>query len=161
MKSAEQVLIKAEQVLIKAAQAEAFIEEIEVLTPIETLNESSPSSKRNDLKNSSVYCVNPFVNEYSILGVGGRIRRSRWMYDEEHPVLLPKDNHLSLLIIRYYYEQTQYQGQLIAQGAVLQGGYWIVGCKQMISKMLNQCVICKCLRGRPWNNICPTYHPII
>ncbi len=56
---------------------------------------------------------------------------------------------LSLLIIRHYHEQNHHQGRLITQGAVLRGGFWIVGCKRMISKMLSQCVTCKRLRGKP------------
>lgn len=57
-----------------------------------------------------------------MLRVGGRLRRSDEKYEEKHPVILPKNSHLSKLAILYHDDNVDHQGRLITNGAVKQAG---------------------------------------
>ena len=52
------------------------------------------------------------------------------------------------LVINYHHESVHHQGRQITHGKIRQTGIWIVGANRMISKMINQCVTCRRLRGK-------------
>ena len=41
-----------------------------------------------------------------------------------------------------------HQGRDYTEGAVRSAGYWVVGCKKLVSSEIYNCVICRKLRGR-------------
>nr|CAI5838018.1 unnamed protein product [Callosobruchus analis] len=45
---------------------------------------------------SSLLCLNPFVCDDGIIRVGGRLENSKYSYDKQHPILLPKGHHVIL-----------------------------------------------------------------
>lgn len=69
------------------------------------------------------------------------------MFQEKHPAILPKGCHLARLAITHYHSEVHHQGRQITHGALRQGGLWIIGAKRMISKIINQCITCRKLRG--------------
>ncbi|XP_033116710.1 uncharacterized protein LOC117116716 [Anneissia japonica] len=93
--------------------------------------------------------LNPFKDENGILRVGGRLRRSDLDLGGRHPILLPKDNHVSRLIAEYFHEQVQHQGRLLTAAALRSGGIWIIGAHNLVRSIINKCNICKRLRGQP------------
>ncbi|KAK2559442.1 hypothetical protein P5673_018077 [Acropora cervicornis] len=101
------------------------------------------------IKRSTLYHLNPFIDDDGILRLGGRLRRSKLEYREKHPVLMPKKHHVTTLIVRHYHLQVHHQGRLMTHGAIRQAGYWLVNGNQVVSNELNSCVTCKRLRGRP------------
>ena len=142
------LLKSAEEVLTKTVQGESFAPEIDALTSSRVHSDSTLTHKEHKLKTSHLYRLDPFLDECGILRVGGRTRRSHQTFHEKHLAFLPKDHYLSYLVINHYHEKTHHQGRLISQGAVLQGGYWIISCRRMVSKLINRCVTCKRLRGK-------------
>ncbi|CAB4021459.1 PREDICTED: uncharacterized protein LOC107357656 [Paramuricea clavata] len=142
------LLKSAEEVLTKTVQGESFAPEIDALTSSRVHSNRTLTHKEHNHKTSHLYRLDPFLDEYGILHVGGRTRCSHQTYHEKHPAFLPKDHCLSYLVINHYHEKTHHQGQLISQGAVLQGGFWIISCRRMVSKLINRCVTCKRLRGK-------------
>jgi hypothetical protein len=143
-------LDRAETVMIKTVQRESFRDEIELLQKPESIfdkeNRESVRQKKNLLKGSNLYRLDPFVDEQGVVRVGGRLRRSDMYYPEKHPVLLPKGYCLSKLIIRHYHKRIHHQGRLITSGAVRAAGYWIIGGHAMVSKLTSSCITCKRLR---------------
>ncbi|XP_044163449.1 uncharacterized protein LOC122947908 [Acropora millepora] len=101
------------------------------------------------IKRSTLYHLNPFIDDDGILRVGGRPRRSKLEYREKHPVLMPKKHHVTTLIVHHYHLQVHHQGRLMTHGAIRQAGYWLVNGNQVVSNELNSCVTCKRLRGWP------------
>ena len=63
------------------------------------------------MRKSTLYRLDPFVDDNGILRVGGRLRRARPEYKEKHPAILPKGNHVSKLIVRHYHGQVHHQGR--------------------------------------------------
>ncbi|XP_071492080.1 uncharacterized protein [Diadema antillarum] len=71
------------------------------------------------------------------------------MYGEKHPVILPKDSHLSKLVALHYHRRTAHQGRNLTINAIRSGGYWITGCRRIVSSLISKCVHCIRFRGKP------------
>lgn len=142
-----QELNQASQFLIKTVQREAFADEIKLLEghmlDHQTVDRKHIRKKKNSLKGSCLYQLDPFVDEDGILRVGGRLRRSALDFVEKHPAVLPKKHHLSELVIRHYHESTHHQGRLITHGAIRQAGYWVISGHGATTKVLRDCIACK------------------
>ena len=91
--------------------------------------------------------MDPFLDQKEILRVGGRLHRADLSYEERHPIILPKEHHITKLLIRQHHQNIYHQGRVITHGAIRGAGYWIVGGHRLVSKILNSCVTCRKLRG--------------
>ena len=144
-------LQQAMTVIIQAVQAEAFGGEIELQNSIdvsqETENFVGRRERKQTLKKSSLYRLDPFIDSNGLLRVGGRLRRANLEQAEKHPVFLPKNHHVTNLLVHHYHERVHHQGRHITQGAIRQAGYWLIGGHRTIARELRKCVICKKLRG--------------
>ncbi len=96
--------------IIKTAQSEAFGQEIDKLTGMKT---KGPNTRRNhQLKKASpLYKLDPFVDDNGILRVGGRLRRANLSDDHKFPIILPKNNYVSKLIVREIHVSVKHQGR--------------------------------------------------
>lgn len=56
-------------------------------------------------------------------------------------------------MIRSYHEMVFHQGRHITEGAVRSSGYWITGCKRLVSSLVYQCITCRKLRGKEQNQL--------
>lgn len=137
MKTEQNTSISSEQEIIRLVQRESFSSEIECI------------QKRKQFKrNSTISNLNPFIDEHGLLRVGGRLRRAEIDLSETHPIILPKDHHISILLIRHFHESVKHQGRHFTAGALPAAGYWIVGEKRMIASIIHKCVRCRKLRGK-------------
>ena len=90
--------------------------------------------------------LNPIVDSNGLLRVGGRIIHSGTK--ETNPIILPGSHHTSTLLVRHHHERTQHQGRHFTEGAIREGGLWLVGAKRCIGKVTSTCVTCRKLRGK-------------
>ena len=118
----------AEKEILRSVQREAFVFTDKILT---------------DLKD-----LDPFYDQDGILRVGGRIKRAKVPVEFRHPAILPRNYHITELIIRYYHEKTQHSGRGITTTEIRSHGYWIVGCSAAVSSYIRNCVTCKKLRAK-------------
>ena len=84
-------LQQAEKTIIKCLQYENFREELEVLrhinaTSAETSSDQSKKKRQVLRKASSLYKLDPFLDQDGLIRVGGRIRRANLSVDRKHPV---------------------------------------------------------------------------
>ena len=145
-------LEKATTVLLKVVQAESFEEDIKMLyATADPGDEGSQESRsnRSTSKKSRLYGLDPFIDDDGVLRVGGRLRRSSLDSIEKHPAILPKDHHVSELLIRHYHQTVHHQGRQITHVAVRQAGYWVISGHSAVTRMLSSCVPCKRTRGMP------------
>ena len=70
-------------------------------------------------------------------------------HKEKHPIVLPKNNHVSRLVAKHYHLRVHHQGRQITGGAIRQAGFWLVGGHDTVTKIIGACVPCKKLRGPP------------
>ena len=108
--------LKAERLLIHTVHAEVFQEEIF------SLQQSKCVSKR------SLVHLSPFLDEDGILRVRGRLKRASIPSHEKHPIIIPKNSHIAVLIIRHYHDKVQHQGRRFTEGG--NSFCWILDSKQ-------------------------------
>ncbi|XP_064639582.1 uncharacterized protein LOC135494836 [Lineus longissimus] len=153
-------IAQAEMLILKTVQAEAYSEEMPILRGIKAVDDNADqkgstnrdSCRRRDLvlkKSSSLYRLDPYLDENDIIRVGGRIRRANVPRGVKHPVLLPKDSHITRVIVRHFHERTGHGGRNMTLNEVRAQGYWITSARSSITSCLSKCVICRKLRGPP------------
>ncbi|XP_022790232.1 uncharacterized protein LOC111329735 [Stylophora pistillata] len=142
-------LNQAMDAIMGAAQKEAFGAELtnKDLTEQKEGERYQNTVRKRALKGSQFYALDPFIDANGIVRVGGRLRRAEMEYGEKHPAILPKDHHVSVLVIRHYHKEVHHQGRQITSGKIRQAGYWLIGGHRMVAKELASCVPCKKLRG--------------
>ena len=99
-------------------------------------------------KSSSLSSLNPFLDEHGILRVGGRLKNSVGNFEEKMPIILPKNHHISTLLVREFHARVKHQGRHLTHGALRAGGFWIINGKKLVSNILARCVEC-CKLRRP------------
>ena len=80
-----------------------------------------------------------------IIKCGGRLRNAEVNEESKNPVLLPKSDHFSRLIIEDIHKRIMHGG-VAATVASLRQAFWIAE----VRAVLNRCVICRRLTGRPY-----------
>ena len=132
-----QTFKEAEVFVIKEAQSTEFSDEIQCLS------KGAPVSK-----DSTIISLNPYLDEQNVLRVGGRLKHSEMTFKEKHPQIVPKQSHITKLLITEIHEEVQHQGRHLTEGAIRSAGYWIPGGRRLISGIIMKCVKCRRLRGK-------------
>ena len=123
-----------EMFIIKQVQSEAFSEEIK---KIRTQKENT-SNKHDRLRK-----LNAFLDNSDILRVGGRLSQSTLHYNVKHPAILPKDSHVSALLVKHHHERVHHQGRGMTVNELRAAGIWILGCGSIVSSHIYRCVKCR------------------
>ncbi|XP_029177497.1 uncharacterized protein LOC114945435, partial [Nylanderia fulva] len=118
----------------RIAQLQDFAEEIKVLSRGSQLARQSP-----------LLSLRPFQGQDGLIRVGGRLAHAPLAFAEKHPIVLAKENHLSLLLVRDAHERTLHGGPQLTR-SVLSRRYWILQANSLIRSVVKQCV--KCARFR-------------
>ena len=129
-------LYQTREVIIRAVQRKAFEKEFEAL------ERDKPAPL-----NSCLHRLNPILRN-DLICLGGRLKNADVEIEQKNPVILPKENHVSLLLIRHHHAQLKHQGHHLTEGAVRAAGLWSLGGKGLIDSTLHKCVTCRRLRGQ-------------
>lgn len=126
-------------VLVKMTQLHYFEQEINQLR----------TGKNLQLGNAgkSLAKLNPFLDSHGVLRVGGRIRHSRLPYNKKHPMILPREGHLTQLIIRDGHDSTLH-GSIQEVLNYVRHTFWVMGGRNTIQKALTSCVNCNRVKGK-------------
>nr|XP_021331373.1 uncharacterized protein LOC110439581 [Danio rerio] len=127
---------QARNVVLKATQKAAFAKELSALLADQPVSKNSRLRKLNPIMEGNFICV------------GGRLKHSDISTAEKNPIILPKESHTSLLLIRHHHEQVKHQGHHLTEGAIRAAGLWILGAKSLINSVLHKCITCRKLRGK-------------
>ncbi len=128
-------LRKAEHLVLRSVQAKHFQEEMSNLKENNQVKRTSP-----------LYQLDPFLDKDDILIVGGRLQEASIAEGVKHPVVLPKDHHVSHLIIKHAHETVKHQGRGMTFNEVRSLGYWIIGGGRLVKDTIHKCLQCKKLR---------------
>ena len=96
-------------------------------------------------KNSHIHKLNPIFQD-GIIRVGGRLVKSAMPSQAKHPSILPKDHHVTTLIIRNVHESVGHSGRNHTLSSLRQK-YWIPRAHSAIRKVITKCVHCRRLSG--------------
>ncbi|KAK3726853.1 hypothetical protein QZH41_001598 [Actinostola sp. cb2023] len=147
-----QDLQEAELAIVQYVQSQAYGREIRVLDRINEVEELHDRTKRKMIKTqikktSSIYCLDPYLDQ-GTLRVGGRLSRANLPPHSVHPIILPRENHVTALIINEAHKTLGHTGR----GHVLsrlRERYWIISANAAVRHVLSKCVICRRSRGKP------------
>ncbi|XP_053406486.1 uncharacterized protein LOC128559260 [Mercenaria mercenaria] len=103
--------------------------------------------------NSPILSLNPFLDEYGVLRVGGRLNHSTLPTTEKNPIIMPGKSHLAILLIRHFHGKVLHQGRHFTEGAIRAGGFWITNGKRRVGSVISGCFQCRRLRGKQQNQI--------
>lgn len=115
---------------IKIIQREIFKDEIK------NLNENSQIKGESRLK-----ALQPYLDDESILRVGGRLRNADLDQDCKHPIILDDTNHLSVLIVDDAHRRTLHGGVQLMLG-YLRSKFWIIKAKKLVKFIKHKCLLC-------------------
>ena len=85
--------------------------------------------------------LSPFTDEKEIIRVGGRADKAIVTYDSKHPVLLPKNHHISYLITKETHD-TNHTG-VATTTALTRRKFWIIGVQKLAKSIKKKCIYCK------------------
>ena len=91
-------------------------------------------SKRLNRK-SSISQLDPFIDESSVICVGGRLQNSHISDDCKYPILLPRKGKISDLIIKHCHSKAAHGGRGFILNEIRGAGYWIVGANSAVKKV--------------------------
>ncbi|XP_074036589.1 uncharacterized protein [Leptinotarsa decemlineata] len=130
-------LKQAENTLIRIVQKEFYHEEIK------TLKNSSTTKLQPTVKSTSkIYKLSPYLDEYGILRVRGRIDVSnRIEVNAKRPIILPRESHLTTLIIRKYHITFQHKNHESVFNEMRQK-YYIPKLRRTLNKIRKNCQTC-------------------
>lgn len=125
---------KACELVISLVQRQAFLQDIKTLQKGNSLPCSSPLS-----------CLDPILDE-GLLRVGGRLTKATLSRELKHPVILPKESHITRLILSHYHATICHQGRSQTLAELRANGFWVLGGSKAVAKLIHKCVQCRKLR---------------
>lgn len=124
----------AEIKLLQILQHKYFANEINILK-----NDSLLSTALNKLR--------PFFRD-GLIRVGGRLTNSDLDFAQQHPILLPRQDHVVDLIIEYYHKKYLHAGPELLM-SLLRQKYWILSARRIVRQIIHKCNVCFRARPRP------------
>ncbi len=112
----------AKCIIIKDLKRQIYAEEIALLRKGKQL----PRSNR-------LYNLDAFVDHDGLLKVGGRLCDASASYSFKHPVIIPKEHHLTKLLIADCHEKTAHQGKGLTINEIRSRGFWITGVNRTVA----------------------------
>lgn len=92
-------------------------------------------------KNSKLKSLCPYLDEYGVLRVSGRLQKSQLPENIKHPIILPHSSHFTKLVVLEAHHKTLHGGiQLMIN--YLRTAYWIIGVKNLVKQCIRKCVTC-------------------
>lgn len=125
---------RAAEEIFKLLQQQAFPSELKVLQK-KARGASLP-------KSSPLFSLDPILEE-GLLCVGGRLKGSTISKAQKHPIVLPKDSHITKLILSHFHSQVCHQGRYQTLMELRVNGLWIVGGSKAVAKLIYKCVQCR------------------
>ena len=129
---------EAECAIAKSVQYECFGEELKLLQ----------SQQKTVRRSSSLYRLDPVLID-GVLCVGGRLNNApRRSHEANHQIILPKQHHVSDLIIRHFHQISAHFGQEYVL-ACIREKFWIVQARPAVRRIIRSCFDCKRRCGNP------------
>lgn len=91
---------------------------------------------------SSLLCLNPFIDKEGLLRVRGRLSNANISYNQQHPIILPKHSQVTESIIQDEHNFSYHSGEKSTLARVRRK-YWPINGASQVKKVIRQCVQCK------------------
>ncbi|XP_064622573.1 uncharacterized protein LOC135484816 [Lineus longissimus] len=127
----------AERAILRCLQKRHYSNEINALR-----------SNARITKQSSIFELEPYLDEDQLLRVTGRLKNASIPDPAKHPVIVPRDDHVTTLIVRDAHERLCRHSGREHVMANLRQNYWIPQARQLVKRVLRDCIVCKVLHGK-------------
>lgn len=134
-------LQEARFLIVRKLQQQYFPKEITELKSNKTLT------------NKGLLSLKPFFQEENqLIRVGGRLENADIPYDQKHPILLPSNNYVVSLMLKYEHLRLAHAGaQTVLSNIRLR--YWPLNGLRQIKKVIRNCLICHRFKAQPAQQI--------
>ncbi|XP_048479524.1 uncharacterized protein LOC125488579 isoform X1 [Plutella xylostella] len=85
--------------------------------------------------------LHPFIDNEGLLRVGGRLDHADITYNQKHPVILPRESHITTLLIRSEHERLLHAGPKLLLSSLNQR-FWICNGLSEVKKITHKCITC-------------------
>lgn len=85
--------------------------------------------------------LDPFIDDVGLIRVGGRLTETDINYEQRHPIILPKDHHLTKIIIKELHQEHLHCGPQALLGYT-RLCYWPISGRRLCRKIVRECVTC-------------------
>lgn len=92
-------------------------------------------------KSSHILTLNPMLDGYGVLRVGGRLINAQLPFERQHPIILPKTDHFTDLIIDECHKRTLH-GNIQLMLNTIRDRYWILSGRSIIRQWVHKCNRC-------------------
>ena len=131
-------LDKAEQAVIRYVQGQSYPDEYKALqVTVNTVKKSSP-----------LHRLDPKINENGLICVGSRLRNSTMQAQLKHPLILPQNHHIVVLLVRHFHAMSGHSGREHVM-SLMRERYWVIGGRTAVRQVLRNCFVCKRLSASP------------
>ncbi len=91
-----------------------------------------------------------FVDPEGVWRCGGRLSNAEVPYTTRHPILLPRDHHLTQLLVLKAHARVLHNGvrETLTEVRVK---YWVLKGRSLVKRILRDCIVCKRFEGRPYS----------
>ncbi|XP_035222191.1 uncharacterized protein LOC118195067 [Stegodyphus dumicola] len=96
---------------------------------------------------SRVIQLTPFLDEEGVIRVGGRLKNANIPENSKHPILLPKEGHVTNLIVTHYHVNYLHASQELLI-STLRMQFWILAVRSVVRKIIHRCIPCIRNRGK-------------
>lgn len=88
----------------------------------------------------------PFIDESGLIRVGGRLKHANIQPDAKYPILMPKTDHVTTLIVDSFHLRYLHAGPQLLQSIISQH-FWILSARSLIRLRIHKCLTC--FRAKP------------
>ena len=71
-------------------------------------------------------------------------------YKLKHPILLPKNGHITSVIIDFYHIRVGHGGRGMTINDIRSNDFWVINCTAAVKSMISKCLDCRKLRGKTY-----------
>ena len=133
-------MLEARNLLLKATQQITYRQEISYL-------KNSDKFK----KPAIVRQLKLYLDDEDLLRCRGRLQYTDLPYDAKFPILMPKDNYLTTLIVQSMHKTVMHGGVCETLTHIRQT-YWRAQGRQLIKRIISKCVTCRKIQGPPFRS---------
>ena len=131
------LLQRSESSIIKMYQQRCFPNEISRLVDGNCVS-----------RKSNIFKLDPFLDDHEIIRVGGRISQSRMEYKLKHPILLPKNGHVTSVIIDFSHRRVGHGSRGMTINEIKSNGFWVINCTAAMKSKISKCDDFRKLHGK-------------
>ena len=91
--------------------------------------------------------LSPFVDQADILRVGGRLGEINIAPESKHPLILPREHHVTKTIVDWIHRRNGHVGPEHVL-LIVREKYWILTARIVINQVISNCLLCRIRKAK-------------